>query len=43
MSTMSTIAVNLRYLYRRPLSYLGCNSCGKGSTGSYLVLSVLNS
>ena len=42
ISTVSAIAISLKYLYRRPLPYLGCNSCCKGSTGSYLVLLVLD-
>ena len=40
---MSTIAVSLGYLHRRPLPYLDYSNWGKGFTGSYIILLILNS
>ena len=40
MSTVSTIAINLGYLYRRPLPYLNYSSCGKSSISNCVVLLV---
>ena len=43
MSTISAIAISLRYLYRRPLPYLSCSSYSRDFIGSYTVLLILES
>ena len=41
MSTLSAMAVSLRYLYKRPLLYLGCGNYGEDFIGSCTVLLIL--
>ena len=43
MSTVSTMAINSGYLYRRPLPYLGYSSYSKDFKGNCAVLLMLES